>query len=81
MTEVGLMDKTSEMDIAGRLEEIESRERELEKREKAVAAKGLRSNLYDRITCSVRTVDFVIAACAALIVGLTVLGVIYGEKF
>ena len=75
------MDKTSEMDITRRLEEIEAREQELEKKEKAFAAKGLRSNLYDRITCSVRTVDIIIAACAALIVGLTVFGAVYGGNF
>ena len=75
------MDKTSEMEMAKRLEELETREQELETKEKAFAAKGLRSNLYDRITCSVGTVDLVIAACAVLIVGLTIYGMVSGGKF
>jgi hypothetical protein len=64
--------------LAERLEEVERRERAVEKREKAATAKGLRHNLYEHITCSVGTVDIIIAACAALIVGLTVFGALSG---
>jgi len=81
MTGVTLMEKMSEIEMAKRLEEIEAREQELEKREKVAAAKGLRQNLYDRITCTLGTVDAIIMVCAALIIALTVIGTVYGGKF
>ncbi|MDR3321560.1 MAG: hypothetical protein LBS93_03855, partial [Synergistaceae bacterium] len=63
-----------------RIAELEA-EREPEKpmkNEKALAA-GLRRNLYEHVTVSLRTLDIIIAACAILIVILVIAGAIQGR--
>lgn len=67
-------------DFTRRLAVIEARERELDKREKAAQAKGLRHNLYERVTVSVRTLDAVIVVCALLILILVIAGVMQGRS-
>ena len=65
---------TAENELRERLAVIEARERALAERERAFAAKGVRSNLYDRVTLSVGTLNYIILACAALIAALTAIG-------
>ncbi|MDR2725739.1 MAG: hypothetical protein LBC90_06710 [Candidatus Adiutrix sp.] len=56
---------------------MEHPEPECEGLEKKVrAAGGIRRNLYEHVTLSKRTLDIIIAVCALLIFGLTVLGVL-----
>jgi len=50
----------------------------MEKR--AAQAKGLRHNLYEHVTLSVRTLDIVIFVCALLIAALVVTGTLLGRS-
>ena len=65
-----------EREISRKLEEIETRERALERREKA---SGIKRNLYEQVTCSKRSVEIVIFVCGVLIAGLTLFG-IFGKR-
>ena len=69
---------TIEEDFERRLARLEARERELAERERA--AKSLRRDLYGRMNLSARTVDIIIAACAAAIVVLAVAGYFIGRR-
>lgn len=70
---------TTEDDFQRRLAELEARELAVAARERAGEAKGLRYNLYERITLSRRTVDIIIIACAVAIVTLVAVGVYLGK--
>lgn len=58
--------------------ELDTRERDVARREDAVRGGSLRHNLYERITLSKRAVDAIIAICALLIAAFTIAGVLYG---
>lgn len=69
-----------EDELTKRLAEVEARERELEKKEAAANARGLRHCLYQHINVPLRTVDAFILICGLLIVGLAVYGIIFAER-
>lgn len=68
----------TEDELQRRLADIEAREAQLAKRERAAAARGIRRNMYENITLSVRAIDAIIIGCAVLIVLLVIVGRVIG---
>ncbi len=67
----------NERDMEHRMAEIEAREQAVAAKERAISAKSIRCNLYDRITLSKASIDVIIIACAAAILGCILFGVLY----
>ncbi len=67
-------------ELRQRLAEVEAREQELERRERAMNAKAIHHNLYANLTVSERTVNMVIVACIAGIAALVALGMYLGKQ-
>ncbi|MDR0653255.1 MAG: hypothetical protein LBG12_08100 [Synergistaceae bacterium] len=59
-----------------KLTDLEARERELEKREKAARARGLCRNLYDRLDISIEKLDLVIVIVSLSTAALIVIGIL-----
>jgi hypothetical protein len=57
-----------------KLSDLESRERELERREEAARARGLRRNLYEYVNISVGKLDMIIAILSLSIAALIIIG-------
>jgi hypothetical protein len=57
-----------------KLSDLESQERELERREKAARARGLRRNLYEHVNISVGKLDIIIAILSLSIAALIIIG-------
>jgi Flp pilus assembly protein TadB len=73
----------SEEELLRRSAELDARERELDKKERAQKAEsksgGLRRNLYEHVTLSVQTLNIIIVICAALIIALVLVGTLRGR--
>jgi hypothetical protein len=57
-----------------KLADLESRERELERREKAALARGLRRNPYEHANISAGKLDIIIAILSLSIAALIIIG-------
>lgn len=59
--------------------DLAARERELERREQAVAVRGLKRNYYENIGVSRRAMDVVVLVLALVIVALIAIGAYLGK--
>ena len=68
-----------ENELQRRLAEVEARERAVTAREQAARVRGIRYNMYERITLSPRAIDAIIIGCAVAIVALVIVGAVMGK--
>jgi hypothetical protein len=75
------MEKNEITRLRERISELEAGLESGKPREKEEARPaGLRHNLYENVTVSLRTLDIIIAVCALLIVILVIVGAIQGRS-
>jgi hypothetical protein len=59
-----------------KLADLESREREIEKREKAARNRGPCRSIYEHVNISIETLDIIIAVVSLSIAALIIIGVV-----